>query len=70
MWFECCGCEMILPLYEVATDSAKYAPMEDWVCQECAYDAMLEHAEYPEEIWTDKDEEREIEDELIREAKE
>lgn len=45
MWFECAWCGYLLPLYLMDNDSAKYMPMEDCVCQECAWDLQREHCE-------------------------
>lgn len=49
MWFQCIYCEMILPLYEVDPVSAKYIPMKDWICGECAWDLSQEHCDYPDD---------------------
>ena len=51
MWFQCCYCEMILPLYEIDPISAKYTPMDDWICLDCADDLMREHCEEPEDFF-------------------
>lgn len=51
MWFECAICEMILPLYEVGPVSAKFLPIEDWICLECEADCVREHCEEPEDFY-------------------
>lgn len=58
MWIECSWCDMILPIYEVDPVSAKYAPMEDWICWECAFDLQRETCEdeAPEDDSGDYDE--------------
>jgi len=35
MWFECSQCGMILPLYLMDPDSARYVPFGDWFCWYC-----------------------------------
>ena len=57
MWFECSCCEQILPLYFIDSDSAKYEPMEDWICFDCAWDMKMEHHEDGEPFEWDDDEE-------------
>lgn len=45
MWFECCMCEQILPIYFVDDESAKYSPLDELVCFDCADDCRREHCE-------------------------